>query len=355
MLAGGCISLPPLPEIPTPKVLAKREAQTVALAQICERRGQPEEAVHMYNKLLEKNPKHALAHHRLAVMSSADGKFAEADEHFGAAWQYGPHSPELYNDMGYRLYLEGRFDESEKMYRDALALKSNFPACWNNLGLVIGLQGRYQESLAAFRQVNSEAESESNFAYVLAQHGKLAAAQAHYNKALSLNPDLKPAAKAMIQLAERERNQQATHSPQNGALATVVPEAPIEPVRQRQPSYMAMQPPPAQAGVMGALASPDSAAGSLSNDAFANAMGATTPPVAAPETGWPVQNVSPLNMPAVVSPVYAPTASYPPPAGDSNVLTSHAETLPAPGVTYPWGANQPAGSARITQVRPVAQ
>src|SRR5271170_2947669 len=57
-------------------------------------------------------PNSRLVEHGLAVKAMRQGHFAEADVHFLRAWQLGPPTAELLNDMGYRLYLEGRLAES---------------------------------------------------------------------------------------------------------------------------------------------------------------------------------------------------------------------------------------------------
>jgi Flp pilus assembly protein TadD len=103
--------------------------------------------------------------------------------HFQRAWQLGPPTAELFNDMGYRLYLEGRLAEAESVFRQALFLEPRHVAATLNLGRVLARQGRIAESLAVFRQVNGEAEAEANVAYVLADWGNISAAQAHYGRA----------------------------------------------------------------------------------------------------------------------------------------------------------------------------
>ncbi len=127
-----------------------------------------------------------LVEHGLAVRATRQGRFAEADQHFLRAWQLGPPTAELLNDMGYRLYLEGRLTEAESVFRQALFLEPRHVAATLNLGRVLARQGRIQESLSAFRQVNGEAEAEANVAYVLADWGNVNEAQAHYGRACEI-------------------------------------------------------------------------------------------------------------------------------------------------------------------------
>ncbi len=123
-----------------------------------------------------------MVEHAEAVKAMRERRFAEADVHFLRAWQQGPPTAELLNDMGYRLYLEGRFSEAESVYRQALFLEPRHVATTLNLGRVLVRQNRIDESLAVFRQVNGEAEAEANVAYVLADWGNLDSAVAHYGR-----------------------------------------------------------------------------------------------------------------------------------------------------------------------------
>jgi Flp pilus assembly protein TadD len=310
LAAAGCFQLPKVPELPTPKVLAQREKQKVAMAQLLERRGQPDEAKHIYTGLIEKNPKHGLAQHRLGVMAAQEGKFAEADEHFLRAWQVGPPTAALLNDMGYRLYLENRLNEAEKLFRDALALDANYQSALNNLGLVLGQEGRFQESMMAFRQANDEAEAEANLAYILSQHGQLAAAQAHYSRALTLNQDLRPAAQGLLQVNAREERQRLAYGAARSRqqpLPTAMPSANMPPAQPaiNQVAQPGMSPPPA---------------------------------------GWP------SNMPAYAPPQIDPNLAV----GQSAMLTGHADPLtPGPWVNQAGFAGAAPGPAIMPQ-RPAA-
>ena len=63
--------------------------------------------------------------------------------------------------------------------------------------MVVGFQGRDEESLQLFRRVNSESESQTNLAYVLAARGERDAAKHRYHMALDREPKLKKAAKGI--------------------------------------------------------------------------------------------------------------------------------------------------------------
>jgi Flp pilus assembly protein TadD len=164
-------------------------------------------------------PTNRLVEHGLAMRATRQGRFAEADAHFQRAWQLGPPTAELLNDMGYRLYLEGRLPEAESLFRQALALDPRHVSSILNLGRVLARQGRVAESLSVFRQVNGEAEAEANVAYVLADWGSVDAAMAHYGRATE------------ISVAQR---QAAQNPPPSMARLPVSPQIPAATARIRQ-------------------------------------------------------------------------------------------------------------------------
>jgi predicted Zn-dependent protease len=144
-----------------------------------------------------------LVEHGLAVKAMRQGRFAEADVHFLRAWDQGPPTAELLNDMGYRLYLERRFAEAESVYRQALFIEPHHVAATLNLGRVLARQGRIDESLAVFRQVNGEAEAEANVAYVLADYGSVETAVAHYGRSGEISVAMRSRAQNSVSVIAR--------------------------------------------------------------------------------------------------------------------------------------------------------
>jgi Flp pilus assembly protein TadD len=179
----------------------------LALARLCERRGESEQAKQFYRALLEKSPQDPRPHHRLGILAVQKLEFAQAEEHFRAARSLAPATADLLSDIGYCYYLQQKLTEAEDVLDAALDLDPNHSATINNLALVAGAQGRYGESLALFKRVNSEAEAYANLGYVLSQNGELAKAEDMYRRALTLDNTLRVAAQAMLQVRQRRRSQ----------------------------------------------------------------------------------------------------------------------------------------------------
>ncbi len=233
---SGCALTSTLPELPTAENLARKEKQTISLAQLAEQRGQDADAKHIYEELIKKNPKHQLAHHRLGVMAAKNGKYTEADEHFFQAYEIGPKSPQLLSDMGYRLFLENRLPDAEKMYREALAIEPKHPTANNNLGLVLGQQGRSDEALQCFLRVNSEAQAHCSLGYVLTQIARIDEAKFHFNQALSHDPNLRPAANGLLYLTGNYQPRQPA-APSNPLLPPQQVAASLPPAQPMQAGW----------------------------------------------------------------------------------------------------------------------
>jgi Flp pilus assembly protein TadD len=189
----------------------------LALARLCERRGENDNAKEFYRALLKKVPRDARVHHRLGVVAVQEGDFAAAEEHFRTAQSLAPPTAELLSDIGYCYYLQHKLPEAENVLQEALKLEPTYPAAINNLALVLGREGRFQESLDLFKRTNSEAEAYANLAYVLTQNGQLAQAQQMYLRALTLDNRMRAAAQAMLQINDRSQTQAKLHPDLTGA------------------------------------------------------------------------------------------------------------------------------------------
>ena len=191
---------------PAPRSAEDPSARSeLALARLSERRGQPEHAERLYQRLLEKDPQNPVLYHRLGVMRAKQGRFAEANGYFDEALRLAPSDATLLSDAGYCYYLQHRLEEAEGILARALELEPNDPAISNNLGVLLGEQGRDRECLTMFRRTGTEAEAYANMAFVYAQRGELEEAKASYSRALTLDQKLRPAAEALVQMAQYEQ------------------------------------------------------------------------------------------------------------------------------------------------------
>ncbi|MCE9607087.1 MAG: tetratricopeptide repeat protein [Planctomycetia bacterium] len=182
--------------------------KTYAEARILERRKDFTAAERLYRELLVAEPKSRDCYHRLGVMAAVQGKYADAHQHYQAALACSAPTPDLLSDIGYCYYLQQQLPQAEQALRAAIAQQPLHTAALNNLAMVVGEQGNLDEAYDLFRKGNGEAEAESNFAYLCAQCGDLPNAQAHFSRALSVNPDMRPAAEALLQVTQAMQRRQ---------------------------------------------------------------------------------------------------------------------------------------------------
>jgi Tfp pilus assembly protein PilF len=215
---AGCQVLPTVSPGPTPP--AESTAQAVkaglelppaeagqvclGLAQSLRERGHDTDAIIMYERARQYNPKLTHVSRTLAVLYDRQGNYERAQAEYQQALRHQPDDADLHNDLGYCHYNRGKWAEAEKHLSRAVALKPDHARAWINLGMVLGQQGRYEESLEAFARVVSPAQAQCNLAFLLTTQGKRAEARVAYRQALELDPELRLARAALAKLEQAE-------------------------------------------------------------------------------------------------------------------------------------------------------
>jgi len=187
----------------------KKEETKASVARLHERQGNLRKAEELYTELQKKHPKKAIYPHRLGNVYTRLGEVELADQHYQKALELDPQNATLLSDMGYAALLQNKLPEAEEAFTKALDRRPNDRLATNNLAITVGLQGRLEESLKLFRQVNDEAESLANLAYLHVQRGEAGLAMQRYSQSLSANPNNTKAATALAQLAEIQTKQTA--------------------------------------------------------------------------------------------------------------------------------------------------
>jgi tetratricopeptide (TPR) repeat protein len=152
--------------------------------------GHDEEAIKLYERARQYNPKLTQCSHRLALCYERSGKFAEALGEYQKALKSTPKDATLLNDVGYFYLQRGNLEEAEKSLRAAVASDAKCLNAWGNLGLVLAYGQRYAEAYEALAKAATPAEAHSNLGMILAQQQKLDAARSEFQQALSLNAEL---------------------------------------------------------------------------------------------------------------------------------------------------------------------
>jgi Tfp pilus assembly protein PilF len=155
-----------------------------------DRSGHDPEAIQLYERARQYNPKLSQCGWRLALLHERNGQFADARREYDQALKSQPKNAELLNDYGYFQLERGDLAEAEATLRRALEIDPKANRAWGNLGLALGYQGRYEDAYAAFEKAAGPAEAHSNVGVILAQQQQPELARQHLKQAIALNQEL---------------------------------------------------------------------------------------------------------------------------------------------------------------------
>ena len=179
------MSFPAEPEVALEQLLQSATAEHLA--------GRLERAEAGYQRVLARNPDHAVALHRLGVLALQTDRLQPALERLTRAVAVDPAAWRAHASLGQALTAAGRFAEALAAFRRASALN---PACLEALmgaGAACRALGLGPEAIAAFGQAAAlkpdHAEAHNNLGIALQDTGLLGPAIAAFDRAVGLPED----------------------------------------------------------------------------------------------------------------------------------------------------------------------
>jgi predicted O-linked N-acetylglucosamine transferase (SPINDLY family) len=155
-------------------------------------RGSLREAERLYLSVLEIEPRHSGARHRLGVIRYDQGRNDEALTMIRAALDIEPNHAEALSDYALVLTALGDFEKALESYGQALALRPQFTEALYNRGVVFDKLKRNREALSSYDQALAIrpdfAEALNNRGNVLLNLGCPDEALASFDRALALRP-----------------------------------------------------------------------------------------------------------------------------------------------------------------------
>jgi len=142
----------------------------------------------IYERLIAAYPQRHQTYHRLGVVADRQRRHREAEALYGQAIRLGGGDPEVFNDLGYCMYLQGKLEKAKSALLKAVALRPAKARYRNNLGLVLGHLGDCEEALEQFRRGGSEADAYYNLAFIHASRDKTEEAKQCFYLALAVDP-----------------------------------------------------------------------------------------------------------------------------------------------------------------------
>ena len=147
----------------------------------------------LWTHALAIDPKSSVAHSNLGSALIAQGKPAEASEHFREALRINPNDADDHTNLGMALARQGKLVEASEHYQQALRIKPTSADAHNNWGTLLARQGKLAAAIEHYQQVlqikPDSADAHNNWGAALAQQGKLVEAIEHYQRALQMRPD----------------------------------------------------------------------------------------------------------------------------------------------------------------------
>jgi tetratricopeptide (TPR) repeat protein len=220
LVIGGWVLLESVP-LPATNARRRRWIMAVCVAGVfcalaavtLQRNGEYSSRTGIWQTVLDRRP-HGRAHYNLAVELKAQGKRAEALQHYQAALA---DTPDAHYALGFELDGDGQYGEAIKHYREYIRLRPddiNVIRAYALLGRALSMQGQLDAAEEAFRQVllmqPRHADARGGLADVLLRQERYDDAIGEYRELLRVEPGNAAAHSQLgIALVGRDMEQEA--------------------------------------------------------------------------------------------------------------------------------------------------
>src|SRR5438128_1115230 len=147
----------------------------------------------LWTHALAIDPKSSAAHSNLGSALIAQGKPAEASEHFREALRINPNDADDHTNLGMALARQGKLVEASEHYQQALNIKPDSWQAVSNLRTALAQQDKLNEASNQFPRaleiMPDNADAHYNLGMALARQGKPAEASEHFQAAVRINPN----------------------------------------------------------------------------------------------------------------------------------------------------------------------
>ncbi len=176
--------------VPMQSVFSTEQMLTLAMQQ--HQSGDLQQAVMLYQQILQIQPNHADALHLLGVISAQQTQYLQAVDYIKRAIAINPNVAAYYVNLGNALQSNGQFETAITSYEQALALEPNDIETLCYLGLCFNRLGQLTKSVDYYLHAVELNPQEAKIHYYLAetlkQQNCLEQAVYHYQQAIQLEP-----------------------------------------------------------------------------------------------------------------------------------------------------------------------
>jgi tetratricopeptide (TPR) repeat protein len=233
-------------------LFAKKEEPSpelcVATARVYERSGNYTAAAAEYETALKETPDYVPALLSYGHLMDHQDKLADATKLYQRAVKSNPKEAATYNDLGLCFARRRMMADSLSALTTAVQLQPDRPLYRNNLAVVLVDQHRPDDAFTQLRAVNNEAVANYDLGVLLEHQKQDALAQAHFQRALELNPSFAEARQWSQYLAERAPAMASPPSISSQPAAPPGPRIASVPTSMQRPGFYGGPPKPVVAG-----------------------------------------------------------------------------------------------------------
>lgn len=113
--------------------------------------GRLDAAETLYRRVVEADPRNAIALQYLGVLSMQRGDPVQGEKLIRQALDIRSDIPDFHNNLGLCLRLQDRLREAQDCYRQAVAIRPDYAPAYNNLGLDLQACGKVAEAVSAYK------------------------------------------------------------------------------------------------------------------------------------------------------------------------------------------------------------
>jgi tetratricopeptide (TPR) repeat protein len=182
----------------------------IAIAQLCEQRGEIVQARRHYQNALRKWPGQPELLRAAARMLDRQGLLTVAESLYEQAVMAKPDDAGALNDLGLCLARQGKLAQSAQALEQAIHLQPEKALYRNNAATVLVEMRQDLRAIGHLAAVHGPAEAQCNMGSLLVQRNRAADAETYFEQALDFNPDMKEASAALAMLGGQRGQQTAT-------------------------------------------------------------------------------------------------------------------------------------------------
>lgn len=182
---------------------------TFRLALILQHTGQAEEALPLFQEILEVYPDRVFALDGVAECLNVMGRHQEAIDYYRRIVELTPNSASNLNNLATALAAENRLGEAEQLFRKALDLDPGLTGSVRNLGRLLATTRRFDEAIDCYRRALADRQEDydirTDLGATLAMSGRLDEGIAELREALRFDPNYPPALRNLLSALLRRR------------------------------------------------------------------------------------------------------------------------------------------------------